>query len=94
MPEFSRTIIGLFQKRAATEQVWTIIDGRFFRVKAFFIKGGLLSGKDPSAFNPNDPIRLWIIQVGTLIAMLYGAIPEVRNMQESSYARPVYYLWR
>ena len=27
-------------------------------------KGGLLSGKDPSAYNPSDPIRLWIIQVG------------------------------
>ena len=39
MPEFSRTIIGLFQKRAATEQVCTIIDGRFFRVKAFFYQG-------------------------------------------------------
>jgi len=26
-----------------------------------------LSGKDPSEFNTADPIRLWIIQVGTFI---------------------------
>jgi len=23
-----------------------------------------LSGKDPTEFNPSDPIRLWIVQVG------------------------------
>jgi hypothetical protein len=28
------------------------------------LQGGLLSGKDPTAYNPTDPIRLWIIQVG------------------------------
>ncbi|KAF8919263.1 Sodium/hydrogen exchanger family-domain-containing protein [Mucidula mucida] len=50
MPEFSTTVVSLFQKRAAKEQ------------------GGLLSGKDPSAFNPDDPIRLWIIQVGVIVA--------------------------
>jgi hypothetical protein len=25
-----------------------------------------LSGKDPTEFNPADPLRLWIIQVGTV----------------------------
>ncbi|KAF9783146.1 Sodium/hydrogen exchanger family-domain-containing protein [Thelephora terrestris] len=30
-------------------------------------QGGLLSGKDPTAYNPSDPIRLWIIQVGIII---------------------------
>ena len=28
------------------------------------MQGGLLTGVDPSAFNPSDPLRLWIIQVG------------------------------
>ncbi|KNZ72012.1 K(+)/H(+) antiporter 1 [Termitomyces sp. J132] len=31
-------------------------------------QGGLLSGKDPTAINPSDPIRLWIIQLGIIIA--------------------------
>jgi len=30
-------------------------------------QGGLLSGKDPTAFNPADPLRLWILQVGIII---------------------------
>ncbi|PPQ82193.1 hypothetical protein CVT26_009576, partial [Gymnopilus dilepis] len=30
-------------------------------------QGGLLSGKDPSAFNTADPLRLWIIQVGIIV---------------------------
>ncbi|KAH9999652.1 Sodium/hydrogen exchanger family-domain-containing protein [Russula compacta] len=30
-------------------------------------QGGLLTGKDPTAFNPSDPLRLWIIQVGIII---------------------------
>jgi len=34
-------------------------------------QGGLLSGKDPTQFNPADPIRLWIIQVGE-----FAATPE------------------
>ncbi|KAJ3895759.1 Sodium/hydrogen exchanger family-domain-containing protein [Lentinula edodes] len=32
-------------------------------------QGGLLTGKDPSAFNTSDPIRLWIIQVGVIVGM-------------------------
>lgn len=31
-------------------------------------QGGLLSGKDPTAFNTADPLRIWIIQVGKLLA--------------------------
>ncbi|KAK7025215.1 Na-H-exchanger domain-containing protein [Favolaschia claudopus] len=31
-------------------------------------QGGLLSGKNPSDFNTADPIRLWIIQVGIIVA--------------------------
>ncbi|KAI0263974.1 Sodium/hydrogen exchanger family-domain-containing protein [Gloeopeniophorella convolvens] len=30
-------------------------------------QGGLLTGKDPTAFDPADPLRLWIIQVGVII---------------------------
>ncbi|TFY78143.1 hypothetical protein EWM64_g5869 [Hericium alpestre] len=30
-------------------------------------QGGLLTGKDPTEFNPADPLRLWIIQVGIII---------------------------
>ncbi|KAG1720942.1 Sodium/hydrogen exchanger family-domain-containing protein [Suillus lakei] len=54
MPEFSDTIIGLFdslKRRQATGE------------------GGLLTGSDPSAFNVSDPLRLWIIQVGIIIMM-------------------------
>lgn len=29
-------------------------------------KGGVISGDNPARYNPSDPIRLWIIQVGTL----------------------------
>ncbi|TFK34191.1 Sodium/hydrogen exchanger family-domain-containing protein, partial [Crucibulum laeve] len=70
MPEFSNTVISLFQKRAAPEQ------------------GGLLSGKDPSAFNPVDPIRLWIIQVGvivctaTLLSLLLRKIRQPKVIAE------------
>ncbi|KAG6888532.1 hypothetical protein C0995_007644 [Termitomyces sp. Mi166 len=31
-------------------------------------QGGLLSGKDPTDIDPADPIRLWIIQLGIIIA--------------------------
>ncbi|KAF8581038.1 hypothetical protein K439DRAFT_1393155 [Ramaria rubella] len=30
-------------------------------------QGGLLSGKDPTAFNTADPLRIWIIQVGVIM---------------------------
>ncbi|KAJ7098661.1 Sodium/hydrogen exchanger family-domain-containing protein [Mycena belliarum] len=32
-------------------------------------QGGVLSGSNPSAYNPSDPIRLWVIQVVIIIAM-------------------------
>ncbi|KAG1858710.1 Sodium/hydrogen exchanger family-domain-containing protein [Suillus tomentosus] len=54
MPEFSDTIINLFdglKKRQATGE------------------GGLLTGSDPSAFDVSDPLRLWIIQVGVIIML-------------------------
>ncbi|KAG6845065.1 hypothetical protein H0H87_001127 [Tephrocybe sp. NHM501043] len=42
---------------------------RLFNLKrAAAEQGGLLSGKDPSEFNPTDPIRLWIIQLGIIVS--------------------------
>ncbi|KAF9002926.1 Sodium/hydrogen exchanger family-domain-containing protein [Cyathus striatus] len=38
-----------------------------FQKRAASEQGGLLTGKDPSAFNESDPIRLWIIQVGIIV---------------------------
>ncbi|KAF6754982.1 Sodium/hydrogen exchanger family-domain-containing protein [Ephemerocybe angulata] len=64
MPEFSKQVISLFQKRAAAEQ------------------GGLLSGKDPTAFNDHDPIRLWIIQVGIIICTANLLALGLRKMRQ------------
>lgn len=64
MPAFSNTILGLFQKRAATEQ------------------GGLLSGEDPSAFNPADPLPLWIIQLGIIVCMASLLSLVLRKMRQ------------
>ncbi|KZV64772.1 hypothetical protein PENSPDRAFT_656304 [Peniophora sp. CONT] len=41
--------------------------GRALLPRAAAEQGGLLSGKDPTAFNDADPLRLWIIQVGIII---------------------------
>ncbi|EKM52040.1 uncharacterized protein PHACADRAFT_187402 [Phanerochaete carnosa HHB-10118-sp] len=30
-------------------------------------QGGLLNGQDPTAFNTQDPLRLWIIQIGVIV---------------------------
>ncbi|KAF9481959.1 hypothetical protein BDN70DRAFT_875579 [Pholiota conissans] len=38
-----------------------------FNVREAPDQGGLLSGKNPTAFNPTDPLRLWIIQVGIIV---------------------------
>ncbi|KAJ6619881.1 Sodium/hydrogen exchanger family-domain-containing protein [Mycena sp. CBHHK59/15] len=38
-----------------------------FHKRATAEQGGLLSGKDPSAVNLADPLRLWIIQVGVIV---------------------------
>ncbi|KAF7309906.1 Na-H-Exchanger domain-containing protein [Mycena indigotica] len=51
MPEFSRTIVSLFQRATAPEQASST---------AVFL--------NPSAFNTADPLRLWIIQVGIIVA--------------------------
>ncbi|KAL4073288.1 Sodium/hydrogen exchanger family-domain-containing protein [Scleroderma yunnanense] len=54
MPALSDTAIQLF--------------GRFTK-RLVQGQGGLLNGQDPTAFNTSDPLRLWIIQVGVIIAM-------------------------
>ncbi|TFK68025.1 Sodium/hydrogen exchanger [Pluteus cervinus] len=51
--EFSRTVVKLFKYN--------------FEKREAQEQGGLLSGKDPTAFDEPDPIRLWIIQVGVII---------------------------
>ncbi|KAI0715663.1 Sodium/hydrogen exchanger family-domain-containing protein [Cerioporus squamosus] len=53
MPEFSRAVIDV-----ARRALWK---------REAQEQGGLLSGQDPSAVNTNDPLRLWIIQVGVII---------------------------
>ncbi|KAF8313891.1 hypothetical protein DL93DRAFT_2228342 [Clavulina sp. PMI_390] len=51
-------------------------------------QGGLLSGKDPTAFNTSDPIRLWIIQLGVIImttqllALLLSKLRQPRVIAE------------
>ncbi|PPQ97543.1 hypothetical protein CVT26_002328 [Gymnopilus dilepis] len=45
-------------------------------------QGGLLSGKDPTAFNTADPLRLWIIQVGIIVctsSLLSHCLRKVRQ---------------
>ncbi|PPQ69428.1 hypothetical protein CVT24_001477 [Panaeolus cyanescens] len=64
MPQFSSTIISLFQKRAATEQ------------------GGLLSGKDPTQFDEEHPIRLWIVQVGIIVCTASLLSLALRKMRQ------------
>jgi hypothetical protein len=56
MPEFSSAILAV----ARDVRVSAFAGSR----RAAPDQGGLLSGKDPSAFNTADPLRLWIIQVG------------------------------
>ena len=69
MHELSDPIISIAKatlfKRAATEQVSDplLVPVDFVLT---FLEGGLLDGHDPTAFNPSDPLRLWIVQVGQL----------------------------
>ncbi|TFK68027.1 hypothetical protein BDN72DRAFT_898463 [Pluteus cervinus] len=50
-------------------EVLRIVVGLFVQKGAGSLQqGGLLSGKDPSEFDTHDPIRLWIVQVGIIIA--------------------------
>ncbi|KAF9445369.1 hypothetical protein P691DRAFT_777613 [Macrolepiota fuliginosa MF-IS2] len=50
--------------------------------------GGLLDGTDPTIFNPNDPLRLWIVQIGiivgtsTLLSLVLGRIRQPRVIAE------------
>ncbi|OSC97499.1 hypothetical protein PYCCODRAFT_1377092 [Trametes coccinea BRFM310] len=54
MPEFSRAIIDIAHNALRK------------RAQAPD-QGGLLTGQDPTAINTNDPLRLWIVQVGVII---------------------------
>ncbi|KAF9525870.1 Sodium/hydrogen exchanger family-domain-containing protein [Crepidotus variabilis] len=60
----------------------------FFERRAATEQGGLLSGKDPSAVNPADPLRLWIIQVGiivctaTLLSLVLSKIRQPKVIAE------------
>ncbi|KDQ62807.1 hypothetical protein JAAARDRAFT_190081 [Jaapia argillacea MUCL 33604] len=51
-------------------------------------QGGLLTGKDPTAFNTADPLRIWIIQVGVivlttqLLSLLLGRIRQPKVIAE------------
>ncbi|KAI0040269.1 hypothetical protein FA95DRAFT_1527812 [Auriscalpium vulgare] len=53
MPEFATQVVSLSRS--------------IFQSRAAPDQGGLLTGKDPTQFNPADPLRLWIIQVGIII---------------------------
>ncbi|KAH9002822.1 Sodium/hydrogen exchanger family-domain-containing protein [Lactarius hatsudake] len=56
MSGFSRQIINLVRTSTFQRRAGAAPD-----------QDGLLTGKDPTAFNPSDPLRLWIIQVGIII---------------------------
>ncbi|KAF8272801.1 Sodium/hydrogen exchanger family-domain-containing protein [Lactarius quietus] len=58
MSGFSRQVINLVQ---------SLVQSSTSRRRAAPDQGGLLTGKDPTQFNPSDPLRLWIIQVGIII---------------------------
>ncbi|KAI9443434.1 Sodium/hydrogen exchanger family-domain-containing protein [Lactarius indigo] len=49
-----------------SRQIINLVSSTFQR-RAAPDQGGLLTGKDPTKFNPSDPLRLWIIQVGIII---------------------------
>ncbi|KAI0647892.1 Sodium/hydrogen exchanger family-domain-containing protein [Trametes meyenii] len=53
MPEFSRAVVDI--ARYAIQK------------RAATEQGGLLSGQDPTEVNTNDPLRLWIVQVGVIV---------------------------
>ncbi|KIJ36673.1 hypothetical protein M422DRAFT_179123 [Sphaerobolus stellatus SS14] len=56
MPVFSETIVEVARGG------WN-----YFTRRTAPDQGGLLSGKDPTAYNPADPLRIWIIQVGVIM---------------------------
>jgi Kef-type K+ transport system membrane component KefB len=70
-PSFSSKLSDLFTyparhilSRDATEQVSGFSPCTFFLFRFFFVdKAGVISGDNPSQYNPSDPYKLWIIQV-------------------------------
>ena len=74
MPEFTNGVSSLFRTvlgiRGAQQQVGLAWRHFYFIALALRLirgvcwKGGLLSGNDPTQFSEQDPLRLWIIQVG------------------------------
>lgn len=56
---------------AFSDTISDIAQATYFRLKRVAPEqGGLLSGKDPTAFNTADPLRIWIIQVGAEYPLL------------------------
>ncbi|KAH9891803.1 Sodium/hydrogen exchanger family-domain-containing protein [Cubamyces lactineus] len=53
MPEFSRAVIDIARHVMHKREAPD--------------QGGLLSGQDPTSVNTNDPLRLWIVQVGVIV---------------------------
>ena len=73
MPQFSSQVISLYKsalqvRSTAPDQVGHLLSVSYLVSSELMIcalaQGGLLTGKDPTAFDPADPLRLWIIQVG------------------------------
>ncbi|KAH8989117.1 Sodium/hydrogen exchanger family-domain-containing protein [Lactarius akahatsu] len=62
MSGFSRQVIDIVRTLVRTSTSRST-----FQRRAAPDQGGLLTGKDPTEFNPSDPLRLWIIQVGIII---------------------------
>lgn len=48
--------------RGAEEQVRHV--PRFQVLRSSSIQAGVLAGDNPAKYNPNDPYKLWVIQVG------------------------------
>ncbi|KAJ3003437.1 hypothetical protein NUW54_g5297 [Trametes sanguinea] len=44
--------------------------------------GGLLTGQDPTKVNTNDPLRLWIVQLGVIILMTQLLSLVLRKMRQ------------
>ncbi|EIN12520.1 hypothetical protein PUNSTDRAFT_118323 [Punctularia strigosozonata HHB-11173 SS5] len=82
MPEFSRAVLDVARDISGR---WTAphVASAFSGTKREAPdQGGLLSGKDPSAFNTSDPLRLWIIQVGIIIMMTQLLSLGLRRMKQ------------
>ncbi|KAL6303874.1 Sodium/hydrogen exchanger family-domain-containing protein [Sparassis latifolia] len=68
MGEFSTTILGIARS--------------IYRKRAVASQGGLLDGQDPSDFNPSDPLRLFIIQLGVILLMTQLLSLFLRRMKQ------------